>query len=270
MLSASSYSQIASIPVGYNNQALIEAAKSPDMISALVNRPAIGNFPSSTWHEILRTGLLRVAPNGLDRIFTAQSGSEANELAYKAAFMLYRRKQRGEGVEWTAEETASCLTNSKPGSPDLAILSFADSFHGRGFGSLSTTRSKAVHKLDIPAFDWPRAPFPALKYPLEQHAQENAAEEKRCLDEVERLLTTWKCPVAAVIVEPIQSEGGDNHASPAFFQGLRDVTQKCGALLIADEVQTGEFPLLAHSLTFEDTVANVLNRLRSYWQVLGP
>jgi 4-aminobutyrate aminotransferase/(S)-3-amino-2-methylpropionate transaminase len=221
------------------------------MISALVNRPAIGNFPSSTWHEILRTGLLRVAPAGLDRIFTAQSGSEANELAYKAAFMLYRRKQRGEGVEWTAEETASCMTNSKPGSPDLAILSFADSFHGRGFGSLSTTRSKAVHKLDIPAFDWPRAPFPALKYPLEQHVEDNAAEEKRCLEEVERLITTWKCPVAAVIVEPIQSEGGDNHASPAFFQGLRDVTKKCGALLIADEVQTGKSPTIhpAHDIT---------------------
>lgn len=236
------YSQIASIPVGYNNAALIQAAQSPEMISALVNRPAIGNFPSSTWHDILRTGLLRVSPpGGLDRIFTAQSGSEANELAYKAAFMLYRRRQRGEGVEWTAEETDSCLANSAPGSPDLAILSFADSFHGRGFGSLSTTRSKAVHKLDIPAFDWPQAPFPRLRYPLEEHAEANAAEEKRCLAEVERLLTTWRCPVAAVITEPIQSEGGDNHASAAFFQGLRDVTTKHGALMIVDEVQTGEF-----------------------------
>lgn len=227
--------------MGYNNASLIAAAQSPDMISALVNRPAIGNFPSSTWHDILRTGLLRVSPpGGLDRIFTAQSGSEANELAYKAAFMLYRRRQRGEGVDWTAEETASCLANSAPGSPDLAIMSFANSFHGRGFGSLSTTRSKAVHKLDIPAFDWPQAPFPALKYPLEEHAQENAAEEQRCLAEVERLLTTWRCPVAAVITEPIQSEGGDNHASASFFQGLRDVTEKHGALMIVDEVQTGK------------------------------
>lgn len=46
-------------------------------------------------------------------------------------------------------------------------------------------------------------------------------------------------PVAAVIVEPIQSEGGDNHASPAFFQGLRALTKKHGVLLIVDEVQTG-------------------------------
>lgn len=81
------YSQIASIPVGYNNKHLIEASRSPEMISALVNRPAIGNFPSAKWHDILRDGLLRVAPKGLDRIFTAQSGSEANEMAFKAAFV---------------------------------------------------------------------------------------------------------------------------------------------------------------------------------------
>lgn len=233
------YSQIASIPVGYNNPTLIEAAKSPEMISALVNRPAIGNFPCATWYDHLTNGLLRVAPKGLDHIFTAQSGSEANELAYKASFMLYRRKERGEGVEWTTEEIESCLNNSAPGSPDLAVMSFTNSFHGRGFGSLSTTRSKAVHKLDIPSFNWPQAPFPKLQYPEEKFAAENAAEEERCLEEVERLIKSWHCPVAALIVEPIQSEGGDNHASPAFFQGLRDITKKHGVVLIADEVQTG-------------------------------
>ncbi|KAJ0279026.1 hypothetical protein CBS470a_009471 [Colletotrichum nupharicola] len=232
------YSQIASIPVGYNNPTLIEAAKSPEMISALVNRPAIGNFPSAYWHDILQDGLLKVAPEGMSHIFTAQSGSEANELAYKAAFMLYRRRERGE-AEWSHEEIHSCLHNTSPGSPELAIMSFKNSFHGRGFGSLSTTRSKAVHKLDIPSFNWPQASFPALKYPLEKYAAENDAEEKRCLKEVEELIKSWHCPVAAIIVEPIQSEGGDNHASPAFFQGLRDITKNNDVVLIVDEVQTG-------------------------------
>ncbi|KAF9413752.1 hypothetical protein BGZ94_000638 [Podila epigama] len=46
-------------------------------------------------------------------------------------------------------------------------------------------------------------------------------------------------PIAALIVEPIQSEGGDNHASPAFFQGLRDLTKAYDILMIVDEVQTG-------------------------------
>jgi 4-aminobutyrate aminotransferase/(S)-3-amino-2-methylpropionate transaminase len=210
------------------------------MISALVNRPATGNFPSSTWHDILHDGLLRVAPPGMTRIFTAQSGSEANELAYKASFMLHRRRQRGEGAAWTDEEVRSAMENAAPGSPELAVLSFRDSFHGRGFGSLSTTRSKALHKLDIPAFRWPQAPFPRLRYPLEGNEEANEAEERRCLDELERLVETWHCPVAALIVEPIQSEGGDNHASAGFFQSLRDLTKQRGIVMIVDEVQTGE------------------------------
>ncbi|KAK6382652.1 4-aminobutyrate transaminase [Exophiala oligosperma] len=233
------YSQIASIPVGYNNARLIETAKSPEMVNALVNRPAVGNFPAQGWLAQLKDGLLRVAPKGHNKVFTAQSGSEANELAYKAAFMRYMRRQRGEGVEWSQQEIESCMNNSAPGSPDLAILSFKNSFHGRGFGSLSTTRSKAVHKLDIPAFNWPQAPFPALKYPLEENVEANKAEEEACLKKVEELIASWHCPVAAVIVEPIQSEGGDNHASPAFFQGLRDITKRHDIMLIADEVQTG-------------------------------
>jgi 4-aminobutyrate aminotransferase/(S)-3-amino-2-methylpropionate transaminase len=210
------------------------------MTSALINRPALGNFPSSDWAHVLKTGVLRAAPKGLDQVFTAMAGSDANETAYKAAFMYYRQLQRGgPEVEFTEEELLSTMNNAGPGSPQLSILSFKSAFHGRLFGSLSTTRSKAIHKLDIPAFDWPQATFPQLKYPLEEHVQENAAEEQRCLAEVERLIKEFHNPVAAVMVEPIQSEGGDNHASPAFFQGLRDITKRTNVLFIVDEVQTG-------------------------------
>jgi 4-aminobutyrate aminotransferase / (S)-3-amino-2-methylpropionate transaminase len=211
------------------------------MISALVNRPALGNFPQHDWAEILETGILSVAPNGLSQVFTGTTGSDANELAYKAAFIYQRQKERGGyNVEFTADEQDAAMHNQLPkGSKPLSILSFKSGFHGRLFGSLSTTRSKPIHKLDIPAFDWPQAPFPACKYPLDQHADENAAEEQRCLDEVERLITTYHARPAAVIIEPIQSEGGDNHASPAFFRGLRALTKKHGVLFIVDEVQTG-------------------------------
>lgn len=234
------YAQIASIPVGYSNPALLAAATSPEMASAIINRPALGNFPQHDWAHILKSGILRVAPEGCDQVFTAQAGSDANELAYKAAFMWKRRQQRGgPDVEFTSEEINSSMNNQSPGSPNMSILSFKTAFHGRLFGSLSTTRSKPIHKLDIPAFDWPQASFPALKYPLEEHAQENAREEARCLAEVEELITSYHNPPAAVIIEPIQSEGGDNHASPAFFNGLRQITRKHDVLLIVDEVQTG-------------------------------
>jgi len=131
------------------------------------------------------------------------------------------------------------MCNQAPGSPQLSILSFQKAFHGRLFGSLSTTRSKPIHKLDVPAFDWPAAPFPALKYPLEENVEHNRKEEERCLAEVERLIKTWHIPVAGVIVEPVQAEGGDNHATPFFFQGLRDLTKRLNVALIIDEVQTG-------------------------------
>ncbi|KYK61442.1 4-aminobutyrate aminotransferase [Drechmeria coniospora] len=234
------YAQIASIPVGYNNPELAKVAKSPEMVDAIINRPALGNFPSHTWASILKTGILKYAPKGFDNVYTAMAGSDANEIAFKAAFMYRRQLERGgPDVDFTPEEIESAMRNEAPGSPNLSILSFKGSFHGRLFGTLSCTRSKPIHKIDIPAFDWPQATFPQLKYPLEQHAEENAKAEQASIDEVEQLIKTWRVPPAAVIVEPIQSEGGDNHASPAFFQKLREVTRKHDVLLIADEVQTG-------------------------------
>lgn len=234
------YAQIASIPVGYSNPALLEIAKSDQMASAIINRPALGNFPSHDWASIIKTGILKVAPKGLDQVFTAMAGSDANETAYKAAFMWKRQQQRGGAhVDFTPEEINSSMVNKAPGAPDLSILSFKTGFHGRLFGSLSTTRSKPIHKLDIPAFNWPQATFPLYKYPLEENTAYNAQQDKQALEDVEHLLQTHPLPPCAVVVEPIQSEGGDNHASPAFFQGLRRITKKHDVLLIVDEVQTG-------------------------------
>ncbi|KAL8851729.1 MAG: hypothetical protein Q9221_003339 [Calogaya cf. arnoldii] len=239
-LTSPSFAQIASIPVGYNNPHLIHAAQSPEMIRSIVNRPAIGNYPPTEWLNLLESGLLRAAPEGFTQVFTGMSGSDVNEAAYKAAFM-WRAQQDGGGadIDFSKEEVTSVMSNQGPGSPNYSILSFSGGFHGRLFGSLSTTRSKPIHKLDIPAFNWPSAPFPKLKYPLEEHVKENAAEEARCLEITEDLIKNFHNPVAAVVVEPIQSEGGDNHASPHFFRSLRALTLKHKILLTVDEVQTG-------------------------------
>lgn len=233
------YMQIASIPLGYNHPALIKAAQAPEMINALVNRPATGNFPSTEFQKQVED-LVKYGPKGSKYVWTALSGSDANEWAYKTAFIYQANKARG-GADFSEAELTSSMENQSPGAPVRSILSFKSAFHGRLFGSLSTTRSKPIHKLDIPAFDWPTAHFPQLKYPLAEHEAENAAEEKRCLEDVEQTIISWKerSPVAAVVVEPVQSEGGDNHASAAFFQGLRDLTGKHGVLFIVDEVQTG-------------------------------
>merc|ERR1712226_410909 len=103
--------------------------------------------------------------------------------------------------------------NESPGSPSLAAMSFTSGFHGRTLGSLSLTRTKAMHKVDVPAFDWPAVEFPILKYPLEDNEEENNKIEQDALNSVEETMVKWKNetkPIAALIVEPIQAEGGDN------------------------------------------------------------
>ena len=64
------------------------------------------------------------------------------------------------------------------------------SFHGRTLGALSCTRSKAIHKLDIPAFDWPMADFPDYLYPLEANVDYNQKQDTKCLAQVEDIMRT--------------------------------------------------------------------------------
>lgn len=233
------YAQIASIALGYNNPKLIETLSTNEMKNALVNRAAIGNFPSKELNAVL-TKLLQVAPKGQTHVWSGLSGADANELAFKAAFMYYMQKKRGgRDVPFTEEELTSVMENKTPGSPKLAVLSFKKAFHGRLFGSGSCTCSKPVHKLDFPTFDWPHAEYPYYQYPLEENEEANRKEDDRCLKIVEDLITSWHIPVAALLIEPIQSEGGDNHASKYFLQKLRDITLKHGVVYIIDEVQTG-------------------------------
>ncbi|KAJ7383325.1 hypothetical protein OS493_028871, partial [Desmophyllum pertusum] len=97
-------------------------------------------------------------------------------------------------------------------------------------------------RVDIPVFDWPEAPFPYLKYPLDKHEKENKAEEERCIEMARQAIINSNNagkPVAGIIVEPIQAEGGDNHASADFFKSLQKIAKEFDALLIVDEVQTG-------------------------------
>lgn len=233
------YSQIASIALGYNNPRLIETLSTNEMKNALVNRPALGNFPPKELNSLL-TKVLKMAPKGQTHVWNGLSGADANELAFKAAFMYYMQRRRGgREVPFTEQELTSVMENKTPGSPELAVLSFKNAFHGRLFGTGSCTCSKPVHKLDFPTFHWPHAEYPYYKYPLEANEKDNRGEDDRCLQIVEHLITSWNTRVAALLIEPIQSEGGDNHASKYFLQKLRDITLKYGVVYIVDEVQTG-------------------------------
>ncbi|XP_055329153.1 4-aminobutyrate aminotransferase, mitochondrial-like [Paramacrobiotus metropolitanus] len=235
------YMQISSIPLGYNHPDLMKLTQSREYQALSVNRPALGNMPDRNFVQRLHGALMSIAPKGHKHVQTMSCGSCSNENAYKVIFIWYNQKLRG-GKPYTDEDLQQCLVNQGPACPDLSLLSFKGAFHGRTLGCLATTHTKHVHKRDVPSRDWPVASFPKYKYPLEQNVDYNAKEDLRCLQEVEELFKAYKNkgrPVAGVVVEPIQAEGGDVHGSPNFFRELQRITKKNGAALLIDEVQTG-------------------------------
>ncbi|CAF0985876.1 unnamed protein product [Rotaria sordida] len=235
------YEQIASLPLGYNHPAIQKVFQDSNNLSQLVNRPALGVHPTPQFIKQIDQTLLPIAPKGLECVQPMMCGSCSNENAFKAICIWYANKNRS-GKSFNEEELTSSMYNKAPGCPTVSLMSFEGGFHGRTFGALACTHSKPIHKLDIPSFDWPIAPFPRYKYPLEENQRENQKDDERCLARIEELFHEYKKksnPVVGVVVEPIQSEGGDFHGSPTFFQRLQKLTKQNNAALLIDEVQTG-------------------------------
>lgn len=234
------FTQISSIPIGYNHPKLIETSQSAEFATHAVNRAAMAVFPPKDVMDRLRASLLACAPKGLSSVQTMMCGSCSVENAVKAVFIEYMARKRV--GSFTAEDMSSCMLNLPPGCPNLSILSFQGGFHGRTLGSLSLTRSKPIHKLDIPLVQWPAAKFPEYKYPLEEHEAYNKEQDDLSLASVEHLVAEWSAkgsPVVGAIVEPIQAEGGDRHGSADFFRRLQALLKKLDIAFIVDEVQTG-------------------------------
>lgn len=239
------FQQISSMPIGYNHPEIVEIFRDPETIACFANRPALGPLPPHNWVDLLKNTLIKVAPPGMTEVQTMLCGSTANENAFKACFIGYQTKARG-GLPPSQEDLDSVMLNQAPGAPQLAVLSFAGGFHGRTLGTLSASRSKALHKADVPHFDWPMAPFPKYKYPLEENVAYNSQQDISSLARTEELMHEWatqkQMPVAIIILEPVQAEGGDNHCSNEFARGLQQIAKKHGAYFFVDEVQTGGGP----------------------------
>ncbi|MBT8484140.1 MAG: aminotransferase class III-fold pyridoxal phosphate-dependent enzyme, partial [Phycisphaerae bacterium] len=94
----------------------------------------------------------------------------------------------------------------------------------------------------FPKFDWPRVHAPALRFDLDGNPSGDVeAEEARAVQEIEAAFTRHRGKVAAIIIEPMQGEGGDNHFRPEFLRRLRAYADAEESLLVFDEVQTGFF-----------------------------
>ncbi|KYF52668.1 4-aminobutyrate aminotransferase, partial [Sorangium cellulosum] len=228
--------------LGYNHPALVEAAHGEAFIRAVANPTSTPFVTTPAWFEFVEALEQRYAPRGMARVFCVDAGGEGVESALKAAFIRHGERRREAAglpknpLELPEEQQQRILDNA---GTDAVVVSFAGAFHGRGLGPMSATHSKVIHKADLPAFPWPTAPFPASRFPLARFADQNDRAEVEALAALERILDAHQGRVAAVIVEPVQSEGGDRHASPVFFRRAQELAGKAGAAFILDEVQTG-------------------------------
>ena len=132
--------------------------------------------------------------------------------------------------------TGRCARTSGRGTrASGATRSSTSARHSTG-GAATPCRSRTrdpVKTAHYPTFDWPRISNPKIRGGRVEE-REHAA-----LDEAEQAFRDHPDEIAAIILEPIQGEGGDNHFRPAFLQGLRALADEHDALLVFDEVQTG-------------------------------
>src|ERR687891_1918588 len=193
----------------------------PDVVRAIVEQAQKFLHMSGTdfYYEPqvrLAEELAAIAPmKGQNRSFFGNSGTEANEAALKLAKYYTKRHN---------------------------VIAFFGAFHGRSMGALSLTASKIAHRKGFgPLLPGTyHAPYPDSYRRPPHHSPESWAAE--CIRFIEdQLFTHVVSPdeVAAVMVEPIQGEGGYIVPPDSFLHALRELTRKHGILLIADEVQSG-------------------------------
>lgn len=143
-----------------------------------------------------KLGELLCSASGMDKVFFANSGAEANEAAIKLARKYFWRKNQ------KRHEIVACF----------------NSFHGRTLGTLSLTGQGKYQEGFEPL-------IPGVKFAV--------------FNDLDSFFALVDDKTAAVIVEPIQGEGGVNVADPEFLTGLRRLCDEKGVLLIFDEVQCG-------------------------------
>jgi L-lysine 6-transaminase len=120
------------------------------------------------------------------------------------------------------------------------VIHFTGCFHGRTGYALSLTNTDPRKIRWFPKFTWPRVTAPVASFPLKGVNLERTVElELQATREIEEAISKNKHDIAALIIEPIQGEGGDNHFRPEFLRELRRLADEHEFLLIFDEVQTG-------------------------------
>lgn len=215
----------ASMPIGFNHPKVKEESFINYLSTAALNKPSNSDIYTEVMATFVKTFFKIAVPSYFKYSFFISGGALAVENALKAAFDWKVKKNQAKGIE---------------GEKGSKIIHFKEAFHGRSGYTMSLTNTDPNKVALFPKFDWPRVTNPKLIFPLtEENLAQTIKDEKKAVKEIKKAFKDNKDDIAAIIIEPIQGEGGDNHFRPEFMLELRNLCDKNEALLIFDEVQSG-------------------------------
>jgi L-lysine 6-transaminase len=220
------YTYFATLPVGHNHPRLLEPDFQKKLLRASIANPANSDVYTVEFAEFVETFRDIAQRDYLPHAFFIAGGGLGVENALKAAFDWKIRKNQARGVT---------------GEVGTQVIHFRNAFHGRTGYTLSLTNTADSRKTAFfPKFDWPRILNPRCVFPLEGENLKKVEEaEALAVKQIREVAERSGEDIAALIIEPIQGEGGDNHFRAEFFQELRRLADTFEFLLVFDEVQSG-------------------------------
>lgn len=215
----------ASLPLGLNHPKMLEESFLEYLKYVAVNKPSNSDIYTEEMATFVNTLFKVAVPNHFKYAFFIEGGAFAVENALKAAFDWKVRKNFQKGL---SEEKGH------------KIIHFREAFHGRSGYTMSLTNTDPTKVMYYPKFNWPRITNPKMSFPFEEeNISQTIKLEQQAIEEIKKAFKENPDDIAAIIIEPIQGEGGDNHFRPEFLQTLRKLADENDCLLIFDEVQTG-------------------------------
>ncbi len=216
----------ASVPLGYNHPKMVDddAFKKNLMLAALTN-PSNSDIYTTQYAQFVETFDRVGIPEYLPHAFFISGGSLAIENALKVS------------MDWKVQKNFAKGHRQEKG---FKVIHFEHAFHGRSGYTLSLTNTQPVKTKWFAKFDWPRVSFPQINFPLTAaNLPELIKREEDSIGQIKQAFADNKDEICAIIIEPIQSEGGDNHVRQEFLEQLRVLADENEAMLIYDEIQTG-------------------------------
>ncbi len=219
------YGFYASQPIGYNHPHFSKPEVQADLLRAAKVKVANADVYTPQYATFVETFARVIAHPLLPRYFFIEGGALAVENAIKAA------------MDWKVRKNIA----AGHGERGTEIIHFRHAFHGRSGYTMSLTNTDPKKVAYFAKFPWPRISSPMINFALNgaQRIEDVKAKEKVALQEIHDVLKLKAVDIAAIIIEPIQGEGGDNHFRPEFLQALRRIADEYDLLLIFDEVQSG-------------------------------